>query len=740
MKKIFTLLILLSFLSCDEDEKILSSQNKLLEFYVLKQENPKLKKDYQATIDGSIVSLMLPPKTDLSLINARVEVSKNATYNIDFFDYTYERSLSIFAEDNSVKTYKIRISSEIAVDSFRLYSNHYKKFITCKIKDSLIEATMPIADDISSLKVEVYPKELLHDQDEVNNFTKEVVYEFRDIHDVIKNYIVRVNQVNMISRFYLDGEKNQIGMNIIGNIKDSVIELYLPENVNLSNMNPDITYPSTSELTISSDKMKYTLKSKSGDTKEYKLIVKRSKIFKSKWQTTSARSVKLPLLTSGEYDFVVDWGDSEDPTIVTDINASHTYDLDSEYEIKIIGVLKGFNFSKSTGVESRNLLKISDFGDLQIMDAEGAFKDCQKLEITSDSLPNIEGITNLSAMFKNCFKLNADFTGWNVSKVTNMTELFSGAIIFNGDVTSWNVSKVTSMAKMFKGARAFNDYLGNWDVGEVRDFSEMFADAIGFNQYVSGWSVDSASNMSNMFNNAVKFNQAVSSWNTAKVTDMSGMFADAHAFNQAIFSNVAKVTNMQSMFENSIFNQDISSWNVSNVTNMASMFKNTSKFNQNIAGWNVAKVTDMSQMFENNDEFNQDISGWDVSKVTNMSEMFYQTRDFNTSVGAWNVTKVKDMSYMFASCGYNQSLSSWDVKNVTNMGYMFTNNRVFNQNITTWDVKKVVNMNHMFSGASDFSQSLILWKTCLISGRPEGFSDNATNMTEPDWNNKTGCN
>ena len=69
--------------------------------------------------------------------------------------------------------------------------------------------------------------------------------------------------------------------------------------------------------------------------------------FISTWKTdntssgsSTATQVKLPLISTGSYNFTVDWGDSTTSTITAYNQAAvtHTYSVAGTYQIKINGV------------------------------------------------------------------------------------------------------------------------------------------------------------------------------------------------------------------------------------------------------------------------------------------------------------------------------------------------------------------------------------------------------------------
>lgn len=393
--------------------------------------------------------------------------------------------------------------------------------------------------------------------------------------------------------------------------------------------------------------------------------------FSSVWETNRSGSsgnnqIRLPLESSGTYNFIVNWGDGTNNSIISwnQAERTHTYASEGVYTINIIGIINGWCFNYEGDREK--LLEIKQWGDLRLGNSGGYFWGCTNLNITASDSLDLTGTTTLVRAFRSCSTIDKveGMNDWDVSSVTVMNEMFAGAKIFNQDIGNWDVSSVTDMASMFIGAEVFNQDIGSWVVSSVTDMSAMFYAAEDFNQNISSWDVSSVTNMRAMFRQkawtTTTFNQDIGSWDVSSVTDMSEMFWGATDFNQHIGSwDVSSVTDMSEMFKwAEKFNQDIDSWDVSSVTDMSWMFSGVDKFNQDIGSWDVSSVTTMRSMFIDAYKFNQDIGSWDVSSVTTMIAMFRGAEDFNQDLGNWDVSSVRDMDRMFL--GVNLSTANYD--------------------------------------------------------------------------------
>lgn len=352
--------------------------------------------------------------------------------------------------------------------------------------------------------------------------------------------------------------------------------------------------------------------------------------FISTWKTdnpgtSSDTQITLPLESSGNYNFEVDWGDGTSSSIGTynHPDITHTYAASGTYTVSITGTIDGWRFNN--GGDKSKLTEISAWGDLLLGNSGGYFNGCNNLLITATDVLNTSAITHMQDAFKNCSSLTTvpSMNQWDISSVTNMFAMFRSASSFNQNIANWDISNVTSTGNMFRSAILFNQDIGAWDVSSVTSMDEMFWGASTFNQNIDNWDVNN-------------------------VTGMGGMFYGASAFNQ-----------------------NISAWNTVSVTYLLNMFRSATSFNQDISSWNVSSATNMSYMFRSATSFNQDISIWDVSGVTNMIEMFRDATSFDQTLGAWDITMVNDMSNMFYGVGlstsnYDALLTGWESQLIQN--------------------------------------------------------------------------
>jgi len=306
--------------------------------------------------------------------------------------------------------------------------------------------------------------------------------------------------------------------------------------------------------------------------------LKKSGTFTSTWNTANISTgsstntqIKLPLESTGTYNFIVDWGDGTTSNITTwnQAQVTHTYSAIGTYTVKIDGLILGWRFGQ-TNTDALKIMTVTKWGSLRFGNNGGAFQGCQNVTMSGiTDIPNLTGITRLSNSFSFCNSISTigRLNEWDMSEVTNMSYMFAtqgsswtGVGVFNQNIGAWDVSKVTTFEGMFRFCALFNNG-GSSDI-----------------QY---WNMSSATTTGAMFSRCQGFNQPIANWERTTPT----------------VSTLANVTTMANMFDSGrqawAFNQPIGNWNVSNVTNMTAMFSR-SVFAQDISDWDVRKVTTMT--------------------------------------------------------------------------------------------------------------------------------------------------
>lgn len=222
--------------------------------------------------------------------------------------------------------------------------------------------------------------------------------------------------------------------------------------------------------------------------------------FISTWKTdnltdgsSAARQIRLPLVSSGTYNFLVNWGDGASTTVTSydDLDATHTYTVAGTYTLTINGLFNGFAFSNAG--DKGKLLIVSQWGSLALGDTDGFFQGAFNFNSTATDVPDLTQTTSLASAFAGATSFNGPIANWDVSGVTSLASTFEGATSFNQPIGGWNVSNVENLRAAFYGATNFNQPLAGWNVSKVWHFGIAFETASSFNQDLSSWDVTGSS-------------------------------------------------------------------------------------------------------------------------------------------------------------------------------------------------------------------------------------------------------
>jgi surface protein len=493
--------------------------------------------------------------------------------------------------------------------------------------------------------------------------------------------------------------------------------------------------------------------------------------FKSTWDTTltstgstATNQIKLPLISAGTYDFLVNWGDGTSNTITTwnQAEVTHTYASAGVKNITITGKIRGWQHNNNG--DKLKILSVQSWGELNIGNVVSAFFGCSNLNLDSvvDWLDFYDNYT-MGSWFYNCTSLtsinnlnewfvymNRDITNlfraatnfsqplnFPTSNVTQASYTFYNALLFNGAVT-FDTKNIVNMTNMFALARAMNSPITFSDTSKVTNFSYMFNATNVFNQPID-FDTSAAIQVNNMFNSAIVFDQPID-FDLSNCVNASALFASASKFNSPItLRNTSKITNWSAMFQSAtLFNQNVE-FDTSGATNMATMFNGAAWFNKPI-NFDTSNVTLMNSMFQTATRFNQPVTFSDTSTVTNMSNMFYLASAFNQPIN-FNTINVTTMATMFRQAGaFNQPIN-FNCPNNTSLNSFLLTGSNFNSpiNITTSD--KLLSMESFLSGSPKFNSTVVVTDTskvttflncfynCALFDKPVNFNtSSATNL------------
>lgn len=220
--------------------------------------------------------------------------------------------------------------------------------------------------------------------------------------------------------------------------------------------------------------------------------------FISTWKTdntgvSSSTQIKLPLESSGTYNFVVEWGDGSQNTITTwnQAETTHTYSGAGTYTIKIKGTCYGWRFN--VGGDREKILDVSQWGELRLGNNNGYFFGCVNLDISATDILDLTDTTTMDSAFTICIALTdiPNIGMWDTSLVRSWTSAFNFCQSFIGTgVEDINMTLVTSIASMLKDCILFNRPIGRWDTSSLQGASNALNGATSFDQDLNNWNVE----------------------------------------------------------------------------------------------------------------------------------------------------------------------------------------------------------------------------------------------------------
>ena len=242
---------------------------------------------------------------------------------------------------------------------------------------------------------------------------------------------------------------------------------------------------------------------------------------------SSSTEFRMPLTTSTNLGFTVNWGDGVVETITDHTLAVHDYGVAGTYTISVTGSILGWQFNN--GGDKLKMLNVLQWSGLNIS-VDSGFYGCTNLTCSATDAPLIT-TTSLYRYFSTCTNFNGAIGNWDISNVISLQEMFVFASAFNQDIGLWNTQNVTNMAELFFGASLFNQDIGSWNVSNVVSMQSLFRNATSFNGNIANWDVSSVTNMGRMFGFANAFNQDIGSWNVSNLTNFALFMAGKTAAN-----------------------------------------------------------------------------------------------------------------------------------------------------------------------------------------------------------------
>lgn len=165
------------------------------------------------------------------------------------------------------------------------------------------------------------------------------------------------------------------------------------------------------------------------------------------------KTVSIPMVQGGTYDYWIDWGDDTTSTKIKTYNdsaATHTYVQDGEYTITLTGTVSQLQFKGNIATDLVEVTKCK----LNLSSIDSMFKDCVNLQaIPDDIFDNSINIKSATSTFENCTNLQIIPMGLfdNNINITSFNNTFLNSGLVNIPVNLFNSNNmVTSFNGTFK--------------------------------------------------------------------------------------------------------------------------------------------------------------------------------------------------------------------------------------------------------------------------------------------------
>ncbi len=321
---------------------------------------------------------------------------------------------------------------------------------------------------------------------------------------------------------------------------------------------------------------------------------------------STSTQFKLPLISSGTYDFTINWGDGNSDTI-TSYNQSeitHTYSTSGTYSPEIEGQLLGWAFNNTD--DCLKITQISKWGNWQsngavnVLGQSACFRGCTNLDVTATDAPDLSQCVSLWAFFSGCTSLssNTNYNNWDVSTILEFRTCFINSN-FNNDLDNWDVSNGTTFHQMFSGNSTYNSSTAGWDINGT--IEAMFLNCSAFTGIgLNTWNVDGATGNLNDIFEGTNMNADISGWDPSGITGGWRHFVkDNTDFDQDISSWSNIECSGQGAFEGATaFDSELPSWTVKN--NCSSMFSGATSFTGlGLSTWTIGTVNSFANFLDN---------------------------------------------------------------------------------------------------------------------------------------------
>jgi len=163
--------------------------------------------------------------------------------------------------------------------------------------------------------------------------------------------------------------------------------------------------------------------------------------------SSGSEQFRLPLKSTGTYNFNVFWGDgtSDSITAWNQTEKTHTYPGSGTYEVRIFGVCDHIYFNSVGSEDVLKLLDITQWGDVVVASMNHSYKSCLNLVGTWTDFPVFSGGVATGISFNNAFSgcsalSNTVFPSWTMGDLGDCTQMFKDCTSLNVNIGSWDIT------------------------------------------------------------------------------------------------------------------------------------------------------------------------------------------------------------------------------------------------------------------------------------------------------------
>ena len=252
--------------------------------------------------------------------------------------------------------------------------------------------------------------------------------------------------------------------------------------------------------------------------------------------TISGADFTLPLISTGTYNFSIDWGDGNSDIITAwdDAATTHTYSTTGQYSVKISGIITGWIFGTGS-TEVTKFIEITSIGSLAFEgSALNAFRDATNLTSIDNSAPlETTGVTEFREMYRGCSSLT-QIPLMDATAGDNYQWMFHGCTSLT-TLPDLDFGAPTNIREMFFVTNVLTTLTNTTvDLSNATYFSQLFFDCRELISIPDVWlNTASATTINGMFRGcralATLPTPAGNTLNTAGLTNLSQMFRDCWA-------------------------------------------------------------------------------------------------------------------------------------------------------------------------------------------------------------------